>query len=250
MAAGLGRGCPWDYDPAVEPTSPDDAALAARLAEVQDAVAAAASRSGRDADAVRLVVITKAAPPTIFDALRRLGVKDVGESRIQSAEQRMVGHEQDFRWHLVGHLQGNKAKRAVALFDVLHGIDSLALLERVDRLAGELGRSPECLLQVNVSGEEAKHGFRPDQLGEALERAADLTHARVTGLMTMAPRSDDPEHTRAVFAGLARLRDGQPSATALRQLSMGMSEDFAVAVEEGATLVRVGRRIVAPAAMG
>jgi hypothetical protein len=234
----------------VDPTSTDDAALAARLAEVQDAVAHAATRAGRDPDAVRLVVITKAAPPSIFDALRRLGVTDVGESRIQSAEQRMVGHEQDFRWHLVGHLQGNKAKRAVALFDVLHGIDSLALLERVDRLAGELGRSPECLLQVNVSGEEAKHGFRTEELGEALERAADLAHARVTGLMTMAPRSDDPESTRAVFAELARLRDGHRSPPELPQLSMGMSEDFAVAVEEGATLVRIGRRIVAPAAMG
>ncbi|RKY20541.1 MAG: YggS family pyridoxal phosphate-dependent enzyme [Planctomycetota bacterium] len=233
----------------MDTTSEADAPLAARLGHVQAEIAQAARAAGRDPTSVRLVVVTKAAPPSIFDGLARLGVSDVGESRVQTAAERMAGHERSFRWHLVGHLQGNKARRAVALFDVFHGVDSLALLERIERVAGELGRRPECLLQFNVSGEPSKHGLPPDALPELLQAADGLQHARVTGLMTMAPRSTDPARARPTFAELAALaREHAP--TTLRQLSMGMSEDFPVAVQEGATLVRVGRRIVAPSDMG
>ena len=218
------------------------ALLRGRLQAVRGEIERAQAASPRSAPRVSLVVVTKAAPPAIFDDLAALGVSDVGENRIQDAEVRQRGHEASFRWHLVGHLQANKARRAVALFDVFHGVDSLALMQRLDRLAGELGRRPELLLQVNVSGEASKHGLLPADLPAALEAAAGLAHARVTGLMTMAPLVERPEQARPVFQALAQLRSryGAPP-----ELSMGMSDDFAVAVEEGASLVRVGRRIVA-----
>ncbi len=213
-----------------------------RLQAVRDELDRAA---GDRAAAVRLVVVTKSAPATIFAELAQLGVTDVGENRVQGAAQRLAGFESAFRWHFIGHLQSNKARAAMALFDVFHGVDSIALLRRLDRVAGELGRSPELLLQVNVSGEQTKSGFLPAELDEALDAAAELQHGRVSGLMTMAPRSTDPESARPVFRELARLAAAErPQSPPLDQLSMGMTEDFVVAVEEGATMVRVGRRIV------
>lgn len=220
--------------------------LSERLAAVLAELRACEERAGRSPGSARLVVITKAAPASIFAELQALGVTDVGENRVQDAEQRMAGWERAFRWHLVGHLQANKARRAVERFDVFHGVDSLALMLRLDRFSGELGRRPELLLQVNVSGEASKHGIAPEDLPGALEAARGLAHARVTGLMTMAPQVDEPEQARPVFAALARLSRSHRPPPELKQLSMGMSDDFAVAVEEGATLVRVGRRIVAP----
>ena len=223
------------------------AALPARLAAVRAELDAAAARGGRSGEDVGLVVVTKSAPPTVFPALGALGVTDLGENRLQDAEQRLAGVERAFRWHFIGHLQSNKAKRALALFDVFHGVDSVGLLQRLDRLAGEAGRRPELLLQVNVSGETSKSGLRPDELPAALAAGAELAHARLVGLMTMAPRVPDPEQARPVFTALARLRDAHRGEHPhLVELSMGMTEDFAVAVEEGATLVRIGRRLVAP----
>jgi pyridoxal phosphate enzyme (YggS family) len=218
-----------------------------RLAQVRRRIERAAARAGRDPSAVTLVVVTKEAPDSIFDTARAAGVRDVGESRVQQAERRHEGRADDFRWHLVGHLQGNKARRAVRLFDVLHGVDSVALLQRVDEAAAAFDRRPEVLLQVNVSGEATKHGLPVDELPAALQAAGRLSHARVTGLMTMAPESEDPEAARPHFRALSALRDrhGRGGA-ALDQLSMGMSDDFEVAVEEGATLVRIGRLLVRP----
>lgn len=218
--------------------------LAERLADTRDAIRAAAERGGRDAAAVRLVVVTKASPPKIFDELAELGVRDVGENRVQGAADRVTPHRARFRWHFIGSLQANKVRKALPLFDVFHGVDSTALLERIDRVAGELGLRPELLLQVNVSGEASKHGLEPAQLADALARADALEHARVTGLMTMAPRHDDPERARPHFEALAALaREHATPERPLRELSMGMSQDFEVAVEAGATLVRVGRRL-------
>jgi len=218
--------------------------LKQRLHAVRDELDLAA---GERAAAVRLVVVTKSAPPAIFAELAQLGVTDVGENRVQGAAERLAGFESAFHWHFIGHLQSNKARAAMALFDVFHGVDSLSLLRRLDRVAGELGRSPELLLQVNVSGEQSKSGFAPDELDEVLVVAAELRHARVSGLMTMAPRSTDTESTRPVFRELARLAAmDRAQSPPLNQLSMGMTADFGVAVEEGATMVRVGRRIVSP----
>lgn len=216
--------------------------LPERLRSLQQELEAAARRGGRRAQDLTLVVVTKSAPDAVFGRLAAAGVRDVGESRVQAGLRRRAGREADFRWHLVGHLQSNKARPALEAFDVLHGLDSLELLGRLERAAAELGRRPEAFLQVNVSGEASKTGFSPAALPAALELARGLRHLRVTGLMTMAPASEDPEAARPVFAGLRELRDRL--APDLRQLSMGMSDDFAVAVEEGATCVRIGRRLV------
>lgn len=220
---------------------PDAATLARRLEAVRAEIGARAT-----ADEVTLVVVTKTAPPGLFPVLADLGVSDLGENRVQGAAERLAGQEDAFRWHFIGHLQSNKARKALPLFDVFHGVDSLDLLRRLDRQAGELGRAPELYLQVNVSGEASKAGLDPADLPALLEAAADLEQARVVGLMTMAPRVPDPERARPVFAALARLRDeGQRRLPGLTGLSMGMTEDFGVALEEGATAVRIGRRLVA-----
>lgn len=220
--------------------------LSQRLAAVRAEIGAAAARSGRRPEDVTLVLVTKSAPSSVFGAVREAGVADVGENRVQAALTRMVGHEADFRWHFVGRLQANKVRKAVPAFDVFHGIDDVPLALRVDRVAGELGRRPELLLQVNVSGEASKQGLDPDALPGALAALADLRHARLTGLMTMAPHADDPESARPVFAALRALRDRWASRAqgGLPHLSMGMSGDFVPAVEEGATLVRLGSRLV------
>ncbi|MHC5211759.1 MAG: YggS family pyridoxal phosphate-dependent enzyme [Planctomycetota bacterium] len=222
--------------------------LGERLARARALIDRAARRAGRDPGEVTLVLVTKSAPPSIFAAARREGVHHVGESRVQDAERRRAGQELGFSWHLIGHLQSNKARRAVALFDVLHGVDSPGLLARVDEAAGSLGRHPDVLLQVNVSGEASKFGLAPDVLGDVLEQARTLRHARLVGLMTMAPACEDPEQARPVFRRLAELRDAHVPAAGpggLPHLSMGMSDDFEVAVEEGATFVRLGTLLVA-----
>jgi len=228
------------------PTRP---ALSARLAEVRAEIDTAARRGGRQPEDVTLVVVTKSVPPTVFPALGELGATDLGENRIQGVAERLAGYEAAFRWHFIGHLQSNKARKAVPLFDVFHGVDSVDLMLRLDRLAGEFGRRPELFLQVNVSGEDSKSGLPPEAVSEAVERSLSLEHARLVGLMTMAPRVEDREQTRPVFRALAALREAHGPAAGhpgLTQLSMGMTRDFAIAVEEGATCVRVGRRIVGP----
>jgi len=218
-----------------------------RLRALRDAIEAAARRASRDSGAVTLVAVTKSSPPSIFGELLAAGVEDVGESRVQGAAERMAGHERDFRWHLIGHLQSNKARRAMELFDVFHGVDSIALMRRLDDLAVELDRDPEIFLQINVSGEASKHGIAPGELPEALTAARALRCAKLVGLMTMAPLAEDAEAARPVFRELAALRDrhaDEAGPDGLPQLSMGMSDDYEIAVEEGATMVRVGRSLV------
>jgi pyridoxal phosphate enzyme (YggS family) len=223
--------------------SPDPSAtLPERLQRLRQELDAAARRSGRSLQALTLVAVTKSAPDGVFDLLADAGLRDVGESRVQAGQRRRAGRETSFRWHLVGHLQSNKLRAALGSFDVLHGLDSLELLERLDRVARELGLRPEAFLQVNVSGEPSKSGFSPAQLPGALERARGLAGLRLAGLMTIAPAAEDPQAARPVFAGLRELRDRL--APDLPQLSMGMSDDFTVAVEEGATCLRIGRRLV------
>jgi pyridoxal phosphate enzyme (YggS family) len=215
--------------------------LSERLAEVRRDIDRAARASGRRGDAVALVVVTKSVAPGIFAAALAAGVTDVGESRVQAGVQRRAQAPGGLRWHLAGSLQSNKVRAAVAAFDVLHGIDSTALLERIERAAAELSRRPALYLQVNTSGEVSKHGLVPAALPEALERAAGLRHARLAGLMTMAP-AGDPQSARTAFAALRALRDRLAPGAGL---SMGMSDDFVTAVEEGSTCVRIGRRLVA-----
>lgn len=218
--------------------------LQQNLTDVRNQMDSALRRSGRAADAVRLVAVTKYARLEWVRELIALGVRDLGESRPQQLVERAEQLDTDLRWHLTGPLQRNKARRTLPYCSLIHSIDSLRLLERLEVLAGELNLSPQLLLQVNISGEEAKQGFTPEELRSAATQLARLQQVQVAGLMTMAPHTSRPEETRPVFRGLRELRDELADQLQgrwpLTELSMGMSSDFAVAIEEGATMVRVG----------
>ena len=208
-------------------------------------MAGAAARAGRDPAGIRLVAVTKTFPVAAVEAAARAGLTDVGENRVQEA----VGKIEEsaglpVRWHLIGHLQSNKARQAAARFDWIHSVDSVKLLQRLDRAAAEGGTAPRLLVQVDLAGEAAKHGAPLDAVRRILEAAAANRAARVRGLMLMPPWSADPEAVRPFFRRLRELRDTLLDEGAardgLRELSMGMSHDFEVAIEEGATMVRVG----------
>ncbi len=224
--------------------------IARNLLSVRNRIAAACGRAGRSPDAVTLVAVTKTVTPAEVAALHRLGVRDFGENRVADGigRKRALGAD-DSRWHLIGHLQRNKAAEALAGgFTRIHSVESEKLLAVLERECGRLGTRAEILLEVNVSGEESKYGLAPGALAAAAEMAAGLEHVALSGLMTMAPFTDDPETSRPYFRTLAALRDETAAriGRALPQLSMGMTGDFEVAVEEGATLVRVGTALFAP----
>ena len=229
-------------DPAQEP-------LAVRLTDVRARLAAAAQRSGRRPDEVTLVAISKTHPAAVIKQAIALGATDLGENRVQEAEGKIaeIGRE-NVRWHLVGHLQANKARRAVTLFDVIHSLDTVDLAQRLDRLCTEEGRaSLPVLIQVDLGHEETKSGIDESELTHLVESLGPLTRLKLIGLMTLPPFFDDPEQSRPFFRRLRELRDelGQRGAFGDRtgELSMGMTHDFEVAIEEGATMVRVGTAI-------
>ncbi|MBI2104504.1 MAG: YggS family pyridoxal phosphate-dependent enzyme [Candidatus Omnitrophica bacterium] len=228
-------------------SSPDG--LRDRLDLVRQRMQAAARRSGRPETAVTLVGVAKGISAEAVREAVRLGLADVGENRVQEArvKRAALGDRQAARWHLIGHLQRNKAKLALELFDVIHSVDSWALVETLNRLSQARPKPLDVLIQVNVSGEPAKFGCRPEDaagLARAVQRSTALT---LRGFMTIAPFVDNPEDVRPHFRRLRQLRDevlaacGLPPAAG--QLSMGMSQDFEVAIEEGADLVRVGTAI-------
>jgi PLP dependent protein len=217
--------------------------LKARLEAVRRRVEAACERSGRSADSVRIVAVTKYAPLDAVRELVEVGHPLLGESRPQQLIERAGLLAPTARWHLIGHLQRNKVRAVLPVVELIHSVDSLRLLERISQIAEELKLTPRLLLQVNVSGEESKHGFAPEELRESWSRIASTPHVNLCGLMTMAPLTDETDHIRRTFRGLKSLRDELQAATPelpLEELSMGMSHDFEIAVEEGATLVRVG----------
>jgi hypothetical protein len=218
--------------------------IARNLEAVRGRIAAAAARSGRDADAVTLVAVTKTVGAEAVRTLYDLGVRAFGESRVEKGlgEVRALG-EPDAAWRFVGHLQRNKAADALAGFRRIDSVENPKLVSVLDAAAAKAGIDRvEILLEVNVSGEAAKYGVSPEEARPLLETAADAERIDVRGLMTMAPLVDDPEEARPVFAALRALRDElrAESGLALPELSMGMTNDFEVAVEEGATMVRVG----------
>jgi pyridoxal phosphate enzyme (YggS family) len=230
-----------------------EADLAARLAEVRARIARAAEASGRDPAAVRLVAVSKTYPAGHVRAACGAGQLDFGENRVQEALAKVdATADLPLRWHLVGHLQSNKARKAAAAFAAIHSIDSADLLEAVDRAAVAAGASPELLLQVDLAGEATKHGASPDRLDRLLDAARACRAARVAGLMLMPPFFDDPEGARPFFRRLREIRDELRGSGRLPEgaghLSMGMSHDLEVAVEEGATIVRVGTAIFGPRA--
>ena len=226
-----------------------DDQLGPRLARVRAKIEAAALQCGRLPQEVTLIAISKTHPASLVRAAIELGATDIGENRVQEAEQKIneVGRGAA-RWHLVGHLQANKARRAVQLFDVIHSLDSLDLARRLDRLCGEEGRENfPVLIQVDLGHEETKSGVDEGELRELVDGLKGLDRVRLIGLMTLPPFFDDPEQARPFFRRLRELRDELARQGAFRdgkgELSMGMTHDFAVAIEEGATMVRVGTAI-------
>jgi len=219
-----------------------------RLARVRDRIANAARRARRDPASVRLVAISKTFPIQDVRAAFEAGQRDFGENKVQEALQKIdAARDLDLVWHLVGHLQSNKAKKAGASFHVIHSIDGADVVTRLDEGASNAGTHPQLLVQVDLAGEATKHGARPDELTDIFEAARQLKAARVIGLMLLPPATPDPEGARQYFTALHRLRDDLAARgidqAMLRELSMGMSHDFEVAVEEGATIVRVGSAI-------
>jgi len=221
--------------------------LATAVRAVRERVAAAAGRVGRDPNAVRLVGVTKTVDADGARALFEAGVTDLGENRVVEGAAKAAAVGAGPTWHHIGHLQRNKVRRALEAFGWIHGVDSPKLLEHIDRVASELRVRPRCLLQVNVAAEPQKHGLPPASVEAVARAAAAATHLECVGLMTIAPLVDDAEASRPHFAALRALRDRVARATglALPELSMGMSQDYVVAVEEGATLLRVGTALTA-----
>jgi len=219
--------------------------LPARLQLVRDHIAAAARGAGRDPAAVRLVAVSKTHPADAVVAAAAAGQIDFGESRVQEARDKIPAAPPGLVWHFIGHLQKNKVRQALPLFSFFHSIDSTALAEAINRIAGENGQTVEGLLEINVSGEASKHGFSPDQVRAEFAALAKLPHLRLRGLMTMAPYSDNPEEARPFFRALRELRDELQAAHGhlLPELSMGMSGDYEPAIAEGSTLVRIGTSI-------
>ncbi len=213
--------------------------IAANLKDVQGRIAQACERSHRSPGEITLVVVTKEVGVSAIRAAFDCGIRDFGENRVQDAEDK-IGQLSDLKpdvtWHMVGHLQSNKARTAVELFDIIHSIDSVRLAEILSRRAEKAFR---VLLQVNVSGEATKSGFVVGEIANAVNEIKKLPNLKVMGLMTIAPLVSEPEEVRPVFRKLWELRD----SLGLEHLSMGMTDDFEVAVEEGATMLRVGRAI-------
>ncbi len=225
-----------------------DERIRANVEAVRVRLARAAARAGRDPSRIRRVAVSKTFGPEYVRAAAAAGVREIGENRVQEALQKIAETaDVPVRWHLVGHLQSNKARKAAGVFAAIHSVDRRELLERLDRAAAETGTRPEILVQVDLAGEATKFGAPPDEARGLVEAALECRAVRLVGLMVLPPLFESPEEARPYFRRLRRLRDewvssGVPPAN-LAELSMGMSHDFEVAVEEGATMVRVGTAI-------
>jgi pyridoxal phosphate enzyme (YggS family) len=221
------------------------AAISENLAQVLSAISDAARQAGRLPDSVRLIAVSKSHPIEVIQEAVDAGQLIFGENRVQEAQPKITALPAKLHWHLIGHLQSNKVRLALPFFELIHGVDSLDLLAHIDGVAADLGLFPRVLLQVNVVGEASKFGFPPGKLLELVEQIVKFDRVQIEGLMTIPPLAPAAEHSRRYFVTLRELRD--KLATEFRfplpELSMGMSNDFRVAVEEGATMVRVGTAI-------
>lgn len=226
--------------------------MRAQLEAINQRIAAACQRAGRDFSEVTLVAVSKTVAPSRLEAAIIAGVSGFGENRVQEAaakiaELRNLVAEHRVQWHLIGHLQSNKARRAVELFDAVHSVDSRRLAERLNQSAGELGKRLPVFIEVNLAAEAAKSGVAINETLPLCEQVAKLAHLELKGLMAVPPFFDDAEAVRPFFRRLRELRDeARRSGIAgahCHDLSMGMSNDFEVAIEEGATLVRIGRAL-------
>jgi PLP dependent protein len=229
----------------------DSAALHARLDGVRERIARAAGRAGRDPAAIRLVAVSKTFSAGSVRAAAEAGQLHFGENKVQEALGKIrATSDLALSWHLVGHLQSNKARKAAAHFDTIHSVDDSALVAKLEEAATVAGRRLELLVQVELAGEPTKRGVPPQHVAALLAATQGSSAVRIRGLMLLPPAAADPEASRPYFAALRRLRDDLVArghdASALAQLSMGMSHDFEVAIEEGATMVRVGTAIFGP----
>lgn len=219
--------------------------IAQNLEEVRRRIASAARKAGRDPALVKLVAVSKTVDLERIKEARDAGQITFGENYLQEARGKIEVLGKAAIWHFIGHLQSNKAKAAVALFELIHGVDSLKLARALDAAAAQAGKVQDILIQVNLGGEETKSGASPEAAPALLREIARLPRLRVAGLMTMPPWFTDPEAVRPYFRGLRELRERllQLEICPLPELSMGMSGDFEAAIEEGATLVRIGTAI-------
>lgn len=219
--------------------------VAANLAAVKQRVNDAALRSGRSPDDVELMVVSKTWSAERVGEVVAAGHRTFGENRVQEAEEKIPLLPDNLHWHLIGHLQRNKVRKALPLFQTIHSIDSLKLARYTSNIAAELGKNPDVYLQVDLAGEESKNGYEPDKLRHELDELLELDHLSLVGLMCIPPVSARPEDARPWFVQLRELRDELEtrSGAQLPGLSMGMSGDYEVAIEEGSTIVRVGSAV-------
>jgi hypothetical protein len=219
--------------------------VAANLEQIQARVASALAKSGRAPGDAQLIAVSKKQEAEKIRAAFDAGQAIFGESRVQEARAKIPLLPSALRWHFIGHLQKNKIRHALPLFELFHSVDSLALAQDIERIADEEGVRPRVLLEVNVAGEGSKIGFAPDKLRSEMEALLELGRLEIEGLMAIPPLAPESEQTRPYFAKLRELRDQveQEFALKLPQLSMGMSNDYEIALEEGATFVRVGTAI-------
>ena len=219
--------------------------IAENLERVRSQIADAAKKSGRSPDDIELVAISKTHDAEKVRMAYEAGQTLFGESKVQEARAKIPELPSSLRWHFVGHLQKNKIRHALPLFELFHGIDDVDLAREMNRIAEEQGMHPRILLEVNVAGEGSKFGFKPDRLREEMESLLSLTRLSIEGLMTIPPLAEEAEASRKFFVDLRELRGALEKEFDMKlpHLSMGMTNDFVVAVEEGATLVRVGTAI-------
>ena len=213
--------------------------ISTRVEQIRARLAAATQRAGRAEGDILLLGVTKTVLPELVDEALQAGLTTFGENKVQEAKAKIPLVSGRARWHFIGHLQSNKVRDAVQLFDVIHSVDSVKLAEEIDKWAERAGKTQPILLELNLAGEASKHGMKPEDVTDALARISQLPRLEVRGLMTVPPYVEDPEKVRPYFRQLRVLRD----QLGLRELSMGMSHDFEMAVEEGATIVRIGSAI-------
>jgi len=224
---------------------PMDVDIATNLEQVRTRIAESARRAGRTSEEVLLLAVTKTHSPEVIREAVAAGQTDFAESKLQEARSKIPELPSRLQWHFIGHLQSNKARQVLSLFQVIHSVDSVELMNHLSRISAEEGLHPRVCLQVNVAGEASKFGFAPEALLQNLDRILHLDRLQIEGLMTVPPLAPKAEESRRYFIQLRELRDEieRRSGVRLPHLSMGMSHDYPVAVEEGATMVRIGTAI-------
>jgi pyridoxal phosphate enzyme (YggS family) len=223
-----------------------------RLNRIEERIAAACARANRKREEVKIIAVTKYVDAEAIGDLLEVGVQDIGENRVQDALPKYERYGEQGTWHFIGHLQTNKVKEVVGRFAYIHSLDRMSLAEALNKRGEQLNLVVSCFLQLNISGEETKFGLSPNDVLAFLQETSNMKHIRILGLMTMAPHVENPEETRVVFRGLREWKEringwNFPHAK-IEELSMGMSGDFEVAIEEGATYVRLGSVLVKPSA--